>query len=86
MPEFGEFDAALPALELVSKSRALHRPKRMNAAVLPHAIQRVEARRGELPSGRREVEIRVSCRADDLGPTGPKLPVELFGVLWAQRH
>ena len=60
VPEFGEFDAALAALELVSEDRALHRPEGVHAAALPQAIQRLEPRRAELPSGRREVKVWVS--------------------------
>jgi len=80
VPKFGEFDAALAALELVSEARALHRPEGVHAAVLPQPIQRLEPCRAERSSGRREVEIPGSCRADDLTPTRPEIPVERVGL------
>ena len=55
--KFGEFDAPVASLELVTERRHLHRAEGVNAAVLPHAIQGSEPCRAELSSGRREVQV-----------------------------
>ena len=66
--KFGEFDAAVSPLELVTERRHLHRAEGVNAALLPHAIQGLEPCRAELSRGRSKVQIAVWRRADQLGP------------------
>jgi hypothetical protein len=51
--KFGEFDAPLAPVELVTERRHLHRFDGVNAPLLPHAIQGSEPRRAKLSSGRR---------------------------------
>ncbi|PYR17002.1 MAG: hypothetical protein DMF94_25510 [Acidobacteria bacterium] len=53
---------------------------------MPHAIQGLEPRCAELPSGRHEVEIAVARRTDHLAATRSEVPVELVDLARGQRH
>src|SRR5438093_13358290 len=86
MREFRKFDPAPTALKLVSERRALHRPERLDAALLPHPIQRLESRRGKLPSGCRHVEIGVWMRTHELALARPKIPIEFLILSGGPRH
>src|SRR6266850_5710452 len=74
--EEGELKASPSALHRVSQGVDLHRPKGVGAALLPHAIQRLVARRGELLPGGGEVQIGIG-RGSRLALSRPKVPVEL---------
>src|SRR3954470_4862838 len=76
--KFGEFDAPVAPVELVTERRHLHRSEGVNAALLPDAILGSEPCRAELSSGRREVQIAVRRRAYQLASTRAKVPVQ-FG-------
>ena len=73
--QFGEFDAPIAPLELLTERRYLDRAEDVNAALLPRAIQRSEPCRAELSAGCRQVPIGVWRWADQLALPRAKVPV-----------
>src|SRR5712692_445582 len=86
MREFGQFDAAPPALQMVPQDGSLNRPQGLDAALLPQAVERAEPRRAEPSRGRGEIQIAPWRRAGHLPLTPPKIPVELLHFRRCQRH
>lgn len=62
--QFGEFEAPIAPLELLTERRHLDRAEDVNAALPPHAIESAEPCRVELSSGcRQQGEYREMIQA-----------------------